>query len=78
LGNLSGVFKEFSDGIAAGQNVRGALVGRNVLYPEQEDPSAVADAVSKIVHQNFTVDQALDHIKSVRGRNMEKLTSVIA
>jgi hypothetical protein len=78
LGNLSGVFKEFSDGIAAGQNVRGALVGRNVLYPGQEDPSAVADAVSKIVHQNFTVDQALDHIKSVRGRNMEKLTSVIA
>lgn len=53
-------------------------MGRNVLYPGQEDPYAVADAVSKIVHQNFTVDQALDHIKSVRGRNMEKLTSVIA
>ncbi len=66
LGNLSGVFKEFSDGMAAGQTVRGALVGRNILYPGQEDPSAVADAVSKIVHQNFTVEQALNHIKSVR------------
>ncbi len=78
LGNLSGVFKEFSDGMAAGQTVRGALVGRNILYPGQEDPSAVADAVSKIVHQNFTVEQALSHIKSVRGQNMGNLTSVIA
>jgi DhnA family fructose-bisphosphate aldolase class Ia len=78
LGNLSVVFQEFCDGMAAGQNVRGALVGRNVLYPGQEDPSAVADAVSKIVHENFTVERALNHIKSVRGHNMQKMTSVIA
>ncbi len=78
LGNPVGVLQEFSDGMAAGQTVRGALVGRNVLYPGQEDPSAVADAVSKIVHQNFTVEEALNHIKSVRGRNMHKLTSVLA
>ena len=77
LGNPAGVLQEFSEGMAAGQTVRGALVGRNVLYPGQEDPSAVADAVSKIVHQNFTVEQALNHIKSVRGRNMHKLTSVL-
>jgi hypothetical protein len=64
--------------MAAGQNVRGALVGRNVLHPGREDPSAVADAVSKIVHQNFTAEKALDHMKSVRGRNMDKLSSVIA
>jgi len=78
LGSPAGVLQEFSEGMAAGQNVRGALVGRNVLYPGQEDPSAVADAVSKIVHHNFTVEQALNHIKSVRGRNMQKLTSVLA
>ena len=78
LGNLSGVFQEFCDGMAAGQNVRGALVGRNVLYPGQEDPSAVADAVSKIVHENFTVERALAHMKSVSGKDMRKIASVIA
>lgn len=78
VGHISGVFQEFCDGMAAGNNVRGALVGRNVLYPAQEDPSAVADAVSKIVHEHFTVEKAINHIKLVRGRNMQRLTSVIA
>ncbi len=78
LGNPAGVLREFSEGMAAGQNVKGALVGRNVLYPGQGDPSAVADAVCKIVHQNFTVEQALNHMTSVRGRNMQRLTSVLA
>ena len=77
VGNPSGIFQEFSDGMAAGNNVRGALVGRNVLYPGQEDPSAVADAVSKIVHSSFTVDRAVSHMKSARGRNMDRLSSVI-
>lgn len=78
LGDPTGVLREFSEGMAAGQTVRGALVGRNVLYPGQGDPSAVADAVSKIVHQNFTVEQAVNHMTSVRGRNMQRLTSVLA
>ena len=77
-GDLTGVFKEFCDGMAAGPNVRGALVGRNVLYPGAEDPAAVADAVSKIVHEQFTLEQALNHIRSVRGRDMNKLVSFLA
>jgi len=32
--------------MAASQNVGGALVGRNVLFPGSEDPSAVAGGVS--------------------------------
>jgi DhnA family fructose-bisphosphate aldolase class Ia len=78
LGDLSSVFREFCDGMAAGRNVRGALVGRNVLYPGREDPAAVAGAVNRLVHEKFTVEQAVDHVASVRGRNMNKLTSVIA
>lgn len=77
LGDLAGLFREFADGMAAGRNVRGALVGRNVLYPGLEDPSAVAEAVSKIVHGNFTAEQALDHVDSVRGLKMDRLTSWI-
>lgn len=78
LGDPKGVLQEFSKGMAAGQNVRGALVGRNVLYPGQEDPSAVSEAVSRIVHQNYTIEQALRHITNVRGRDLQKLTSLLA
>jgi hypothetical protein len=63
--------------MAAAQNVRGALVGRNVLFPGPEDPSAVAGAVSRIVHQNYSVDQALQHIAAIRGKEMDKLTRVL-
>jgi DhnA family fructose-bisphosphate aldolase class Ia len=77
-GDPTRVLQEFSKGMVAGQNVRGALVGRTILYPGRDDPSAIADAVSGIVHRNFTVEQALSHIESVRGRNMDKLTSVLA
>jgi DhnA family fructose-bisphosphate aldolase class Ia len=34
----------------SGSNVRGALIGRNVLYPGQEDPRAMAAAVAALVH----------------------------
>jgi DhnA family fructose-bisphosphate aldolase class Ia len=77
-GDPTGTLQEFWKGMAAGQNVRGALVGRNILYPGRDDPSAVADAVSGIVHRNLTVEQSLNHIDSVRGRNTDKLTSVLA
>jgi len=77
LGDPTPVLKEFSEGLAAGSNVRGALVGRNVLFPGKEDPAAIADAVSRIVHQKYTVEQALGHIASVRGRGLDRLTSFV-
>jgi hypothetical protein len=51
--------------MAAGANVRGALVGRNVLYPGDDDPLAVADAVGGIIHHGLTVEQAM-HSKLAR------------
>lgn len=76
-GDPTGILQEFSKGLAAGQNVRGALVGRNVLYPGKEDPLAVAGAISRVVHRGFTPDQALNHMKNERGRDLEKLTSIL-
>jgi len=59
-GDPAAFLREVAAGIAAGANVRGALVGRNVLYPGDDDPLAVAEAVGGIVHQGWTVEQALD------------------
>lgn len=43
---------DFAAGIAAGPNVRGVLVGRNVLFPGKADPAAMAQAVTRVVHED--------------------------
>ena len=44
------LLRDIETGMAAGPNVRGALIGRNVLFPGQRDPLQMARAVSRIVH----------------------------
>jgi DhnA family fructose-bisphosphate aldolase class Ia len=61
---------EFVNGMAVGGSVRGALVGRNILYPGKDDPLAVALAVNGIVHQGYTVDQALECVAKNRDKNV--------
>jgi DhnA family fructose-bisphosphate aldolase class Ia len=60
VGDPTAFLREIAAGMSAGANVRGALVGRNVLYPGDEDPLAVAEAVGGIVHRGWTVEHALD------------------
>src|SRR5271169_735697 len=47
---------QLASALAAGSNVRGALVGRNILYPGDEDPLAVATAVGGIVHEGWSLE----------------------
>jgi DhnA family fructose-bisphosphate aldolase class Ia len=71
-GDPTAFLREVSAGMAAGANVRGALVGRNVLYPGDDDPLAVAEAVGGIVHQGWTVEDALAEANAVlRKREAE-------
>jgi DhnA family fructose-bisphosphate aldolase class Ia len=50
-----------SRGMAAGPNVRGAMMGRNVLFPPNDrDPYSVAEAVGGLIHKNWPVDQAYE------------------
>lgn len=58
-GDPAPFLKQIAAAMAAGPNVRGALVGRNVLYPGEADPLVVAEAVGGIVHNVWTVDEAL-------------------
>lgn len=64
---------EVASGLAAGANVRGALVGRNVIYPGDEDPLVAAEAVGGIVHRGWSVEQALEAAGKSRGRDMDWL-----
>lgn len=68
-----GTIQEFTSGMKVGGSIRGAMVGRNITFAKQEDPLAVAAAVSGIIHRGFTKEQALEIMQKVRGKDMDAL-----
>jgi len=53
------LLRDLAQGMQAGPNVRGALIGRNVLFPGPRDPLQMARAVSRIVHEGVAAEEAL-------------------
>ena len=74
VGDATPFLKELVAGLKAGPNVRGALVGRNILYPGDDDPLAVIEAVGGIIHRGWTLQQALDKQSAHRGRDLDWLS----
>jgi DhnA family fructose-bisphosphate aldolase class Ia len=74
VGDVRPFLRELAAGLAAGPNVRGALVGRNVLYPGGGDPLVAAEAAGGIVHRGWSVEQALDALEAGEGRDRDWLT----
>jgi hypothetical protein len=74
VGDATPFLKELVAGLKAGANVRGALVGRNILYPGGDDPLAVIEAVGGIIHRGWTLQQALDNQAAHRGRDLDWLS----
>lgn len=76
VGDATPFLRELAAGLTAGPNVRGALVGRNILFPGDDDPLAAIEAVAGIIHKNWTVEQALDEQGAHRGRDMDWLARI--
>ena len=76
VGDATPFLRELHAGLQAGPNVRGALVGRNILYPGGDDPLAVIEAVGGIIHRGWTVEQALDQQAAHRGRELDWLKGI--
>ncbi|MBD3255738.1 MAG: TIM barrel protein [Candidatus Lokiarchaeota archaeon] len=76
-GNPTDILENFEKGLGAGKNVKGCLVGRNLLYPGYDDPQAVGLAVSKIIHENMNTEEAVKILANSRGEDMDFLTSKI-
>jgi DhnA family fructose-bisphosphate aldolase class Ia len=68
IGDPRPVLEDLRRGLTAGSNVRGAMIGRNVLYPGADDPRAVAAAVSAIIHDGADIDAALAAMEAERGK----------
>lgn len=67
-GDPAPFLRQLGAAMASGPNVRGALVGRNVLYPGGEDPLAMAEAAGAIVHDGMAVEDAIGSMAAVRGQ----------
>ncbi len=64
-GDPARLMLEFRQALDAGTNVRGALIGRNVLYPGSADPLGAAVAVSRMVHLGIGAEEAASTVDSV-------------
>ncbi len=76
-GNPTDILENFEKGLGAGKNVKGCLVGRNLLYPGFDDPRAVGLAVSKIIKEDMNTEEAVKLLATNRGKDMDFLTSKI-
>jgi DhnA family fructose-bisphosphate aldolase class Ia len=70
-GRPSGTVEDFVRGMGAGPNIRGALVGRNVLFCGDDDPAAIAEAINQVVHHRASAIQAMEQGRKIRGTLME-------
>ncbi|HEV2226740.1 MAG TPA: hypothetical protein VGR56_08055 [Nitrososphaerales archaeon] len=52
------LFSQILSAMEAGPNVRGVLMGRNILYPEQGDPRGMAFAIDALVRRGAGVSGA--------------------
>ena len=68
MGDPRPVLEDLRTAMRAGANVRGAMIGRNVLYPGTDDPRAVAAATAAVVHDGADVDAALASMDAERGK----------
>jgi DhnA family fructose-bisphosphate aldolase class Ia len=75
-GDPAPFLRQLGAAMSAGPNVRGALVGRNVLYPGDEDPLAMAEAAGGIVHEGWPLDKALESMPAMRGSGFNRLEAV--
>lgn len=66
--NPPALFSQVRKGMDAGENVRGLLIGRNVLFPEKYSTPAMAAALNGIVRSGISAKDALKQLKLSREK----------
>ncbi len=51
--------RDFAQGLSAGPQVRGAVIGRNLLFPGELDPFLMSRALTALVHRGAGIEEAL-------------------
>jgi hypothetical protein len=76
-GDPAPFLRQLESALQAGANVRGAIVGRNALYPGSADPLAMAEGTGGIVHEGWSADRALASMVEARGAGNERLAACL-
>jgi hypothetical protein len=66
--------KECASGISCGKNVRGTMVGRNVLFPGDEDPLGMTAAVAAVIRHGTSPEGAVRAMDEARNTLMNDIT----
>ncbi len=69
VGSVATVLEDLRTAMAAGANVRSAMIGRNVVYPGADDPRAMAAAVAAVIRDGADVATALAAMEAERGKD---------
>ena len=75
-GTAEETLRDFATALSAGARIRGAIIGRNLLYPGDADPLPLSRALTSLVHRGASLPDALQHLaeparprrKSAAGR----------
>lgn len=51
--------KDFAAGLSSSRRVRGAIIGRNLLFPPDRDPLPMCRALTAMIHRGATFDDAV-------------------
>lgn len=65
-GRPADTIEDFVRGMGAGPNIRGALVGRNVIFAGQDDPATIAQAIYHVVHERLSSIDAIHRAAGLR------------
>ncbi len=69
---------QLSDAVRARTNVRGALIGRSVLFPGDDDPMSFALAVNAVIREGREPEGAIDRLMASRSQSFDFLTRWLA
>jgi hypothetical protein len=75
MDDVGGLLGQVELAMKAGSNVRGVLMGRNLLYPAEGDPLPVAEAVTSMVHEGIPASVALGRMEKSKDTKLDILTS---
>lgn len=65
------LLRQIESAMKAGPNVRGVMMGRNLMYPPGDDPLPLAKSVWSMVHEGSSAKQAQNQMERWVGRDLE-------
>jgi hypothetical protein len=74
--DTAGTLRDFAEGLASSSRVRGAIIGRNLLFPPEGHPLLMCRALTGLVHRGISVEEAIANATNTvaSGQLLESLS----